>query len=411
MEARTITTRCCIAGGGPAGMMLGYLLARAGIDVLVLEKHEDFFRDFRGDTVHPSTLEVMHELGILDAFLRLPHQEVRDLGAQIGTDWIKFVDLRHVPGTCKFLAFMPQWDFLNFVAGQGRTFSSFHLEMCAEATDLMRDGERVTGVRATTPAGELIVNADLVVGADGRQSRLRDRSGLATINLGAPMDVMWFRLPRRDDDPGQAFGRVDAGVLLVMIDRGDYYQCGYIIPKGQFETVKARGIEQLRADIAGLAPFLADRTGALRDWNDVSLLTVAVNRLTRWHVPGLLFIGDAAHAMSPIGGVGINLAVQDAVAAANILAEPLRERRLDESHLAAVQQRRMFPTRMTQGLQVLVQDRVLIPVLRTKKRLRAPFILRLFDRFALLRRIPAYVVGIGFRPEHVTSPLIRSGRS
>ncbi|MBV8645164.1 MAG: FAD-dependent oxidoreductase [Candidatus Eremiobacteraeota bacterium] len=404
MATTTMTTRCCIAGGGPAGIMLGYLMARAGVDVVILEKHEDFFRDFRGDTVHPSTLDVMYELGILDEFLRVPHQEVRDLGAQIGKDWIKFVDLRHVPTHCKFLAFMPQWDFLNFLSAQGRKFPAFHLEMRTEAVDLIRDGERITGVRATTPSGELGVYADLVVAADGRHSTLRDRSGLPLRTFGAPMDVLWFRLPREEADPGQAFGRVDAGVLMVMIDRGDYYQCGYIIPKGSYDAVKARGIEAFRAEVAALAPFLRSRVDTVRDWNDVSLLEVAVNRLDRWHLPGFLCIGDAAHAMSPVGGVGINLAIQDAVATANICAEPLRDRQFDESNLEAVQRRRMPPTRFTQALQVQVQDRVLIPVLRDRRQLSAPLVMRLFDRVELLRRIPAYVVGVGFRPEHVRSP-------
>src|SRR6478735_5368013 len=322
--AGTITTRCCVAGGGPAGMMLGFLLARAGIDVIVLEKHADFLRDFRGDTIHPSTLELMHELGMLDEFLKLPHQEVSRLSFQVGAERIPMVDFRHLPVRCKFIALMPQWDFLNFLARQGRGYAAFHLLMETEATDLISDGGRVVGLRAKIPDGELEIRADLVIGCDGRHSTVRERAGFTVEDIGAPIDVLWFRVSRKNGDTEETSGHIEAGQMMVMLNRGDYWQCAYVIPKGGIEAVQREGLPAFRERVLALSPFLSDRVGELKSFDDIKLLTVAIDRLRQWHRPGLLCIGDAAHAMSPVGGVGVNLAVQDAVAAANILAEPLR---------------------------------------------------------------------------------------
>ncbi len=405
LSGEPIRTGCCIAGGGPAGMMLGFLLARGGVDVLVLEKHADFLRDFRGDTIHPSTLEVMHELGLLEEFLRRPHQELSRLDAQIGDTRLTIADFSHLPTKCKFIAFMPQWDFLNFLAEQGRRYPTFHLRMETEVTGLILEGGRVTGVEASTSQGSLRVEADLVVGADGRSSIVRELAGLEIIDLGAPMDALWMQVPKAPDDPGQTFGRIAAGQILVLIDRGNYWQCAYVIPKGKFEDIRGRGLPALREAIATLAPFLRDRVGELRDWTDVKLLTVKVDRLRQWYRPGLLCLGDAAHAMSPIGGVGINLAIQDAVAAANILALPLRHGSATPGPLRAVQRRRELPTRLTQGVQVFVQNRVIRNVLSSKQQqITLPLALRLLRRWHWLQRIPAYLVGLGVRPEHVRVP-------
>ncbi len=392
-------------------MMLGFLLARAGVDVEVLEKHGDFLRDFRGDTVHPSTLEVMYELGLLERFLKLPHQELQELAGQVGSEAVTIADFRHVPTHCKFIALMPQWDFLDFIAVEAKRYAGFHLRMRAEVTELIQENGKVAGVRAKTPEGMLEVRAELTIGADGRHSVVRERAGLEVINLGAPIDVLWMRIRRRGSDPGQTFGHVDAGKMLVMLDREEYWQCAYVIPKGGFDEMPQKGIEALREDIAKLSPFLRDRVGELRDWKDVSLLTVTVDRLQRWHLPGLLCIGDAAHAMSPVGGVGINLAIQDAVAAANILSEKLRDGTVRESDLRAVQRRRMFPTRATQRLQVFVQNRVIQRVLATTKPLALPWPMKLVRRWPVLRRILPRIVGVGFRPEHVKTPEAKNGLS
>ena len=399
--SETIETRCCIAGGGPAGMMLGFLLARAGVDVVVLEKHGDFLRDFRGDTVHPSTLDVMYELGILERFLKLPHQEVRELSAQVGNDTVPIADFSHLPTHCKFAALMPQWDFLDFIAAEAKRYSQFHLRMQAEATELIRDGERIVGVTAKTPEGMLEIRAELTVGADGRHSTVRERAGLEVMDIGAPMDVLWMRLSRKESDPAQTFGHVDAGKMLVMLNREDYWQCAFVIPKGEFDEIQRKGLPAFREEIAEFSPWMRDRVGELRDWKDVSLLTVTVDRLKRWHLPGLLCIGDAAHAMSPVGGVGINLAIQDAVATANILAKKLRDGTVQESDLQAVQRRRMFPTRATQAIQVAVQNRLIKRILGGTKPLTAPWPMKLMRRWKVLRRILPRIVGVGFRPEHV----------
>jgi 2-polyprenyl-6-methoxyphenol hydroxylase-like FAD-dependent oxidoreductase len=400
----TIEVRCCVAGGGPAGMMLGYLLARAGVDVLVLEKHADFLRDFRGDTVHPSTLEVMHELGLLDEFLKRPHQEVRRLTGYVGGEPVMIADFSHLPTRCHFIALMPQWDFLDFLAEQARRYAAFQLKMQAKVTELIEEDGRVVGVRAETPDGPLAVRSTLVVGCDGRHSTVRERAGLKVNDVGAPIDVLWMRLSRRPDDPEQPAGWFDRGRILVMIDRGNYWQCAFVIPKGGYELVRDRGLDALREDIADIAPFVGRRVGELRTWDDVKLLTVVVDRLRRWDRPGLLCIGDAAHAMSPVGGVGINLAIQDAVAAANLLAAPLRAGRVMERDLRRVQRRREFPTRVTQWLQVLVQNRVLRRVLQSRERLSLPLPLRLLRKLPFLARGPARLVGLGVRPEHVRTP-------
>jgi 2-polyprenyl-6-methoxyphenol hydroxylase-like FAD-dependent oxidoreductase len=399
-----VQTRCCIAGSGPAGMMLAWLLARMGVDVFVLEKHADFLRDFRGDTIHPSTLELMYELGTLDEFLRRPHQELRELAGQVGPETVTIADFTHLPTHCRFLALMPQWDFLNFVTEQARRYPTFHLKMQAEVTDLIIEKGMVAGVRAKTPDSGLEIRAPLTIGADGRHSVVRQRAGLEVKNLGAPMDVMWMRISRHPDDPGQTFGRFDRGRILVLINREDYWQCAFVIAKGTVDEIRHRGLSSFREQIAGLAPFLRDRVEELCDWNDISLLTVTVDHLVRWSRAGLLCIGDAAHAMSPIGGVGINLAIQDAVATANLLGKKLLRGSLSEGELHAVQQRRLFPTWATQRVQVAVQNNVIGRVLGLPKPLTLPWPLKLLRRWPILRRIPARLVGLGIRPEHVKTP-------
>jgi 2-polyprenyl-6-methoxyphenol hydroxylase-like FAD-dependent oxidoreductase len=396
-----LRTQCCIVGGGPAGTMLGLLLARAGVKVVVLEKHGDFLRDFRGDTIHPSTLEVMGEIGLLDDFLKLPHHRLSRFAAQFGERRVAIADLSHLPVRCPYIAMMPQWDFLDFLAAHGKDLPGFSLLMHAEARELIEENGRVAGVRATVNDGEQEIRADLVVGADGRHSIVRERAGFQVKEIGAPMDVMWFQLPHKPSDVSEVMGRFDAGSIFVMLDRGDYWQCAYVIPKGTAEAVRAAGIEKLRALIVRLMPFLADRVDTLKGIDDLKLLTVGVDRLEKWWRPGVICIGDAAHTMSPIGGVGINLAIQDAVAASNILAAPLREGRLADADLAAVQARRLFPARATQAAQVFIQNRVIVPALAGKGAIRAPWPVLLLDRFPLLRRLPARLMAMGVRPEHV----------
>jgi len=390
-------------------MMLGFLLARSAIDVVVLEKHADFLRDFRGDTIHPSTLELMYELGLLEEFLRRPHQKTREIAGQVGDETVAIGDFTHLPTHCKFLALMPQWDFLNFLAERGKRYPEFHLRMQAEAVDLIEENGRIVGARAKTAAGQLEIRSGLTVGADGRRSIVRERAGLAVMDLGAPMDVLWMRVSRRPGDPGQTLGRAAAGRIFIMIDREEYWQCGYVIPKGAAEEIRNRGIEKFHEELVSMAPFLADRIAELRDWNDVSLLTVKVDRLKKWFRPGLLCIGDSAHAMSPVGGVGINLAIQDAVAAANILVPKLATGKLSESDLELVQRRREFPTRATQKLQIAVQNRVIRRVLGSAAPLKLPLAMRLLGRFPSLRRIPARVIGVGFRPEHIRTNDVHRG--
>ena len=385
-------------------MMLGFLLARAGIDVIVLEKHKDFLRDFRGDTIHPSTLELMHELGLLTEFLKLPHEKAEVLTGRYGNFPVTIADFRHLPTQSKFIALMPQWDFLNFLADHGRRYPGFRLLMEAEATDLIEEGGRVAGVRAMTPNGPLDIRSALVVGCDGRHSTVREKAGLAVETLGAPMDVLWFRLLHKAGDIQQTGGVFLPGRIFVTLNRGDYWQCAYVIPKGSIEEVHRCGLPAFRADIASAVPDFADRVGEITDWDQVKLLTVAVDRLNHWHRPGLLCIGDAAHAMSPIGGVGVNLAVQDAVAAANILAEPLRNGVVTDETLQSVQDRRTFPTRATQRMQIFMQNNIISAVLSGKGTFDPPLLLRLLQTFPVLRRIPARLLGLGIRPEHIRTP-------
>src|SRR5665213_660502 len=400
-----IKTTCCIAGGGPAGMMLAFLLARAGVPVVVLEKHADFLRDFRGDTVHPSTLEMMHELGLLDEFLKLPHSQVDHVSMQIGADVITIGNFSTLPVHCKFIALMPQWDFLNFLVRHGKRYPTFDLRMRAEAADLIEEGGGVVGLRAKTPEGQLEIRADLVVGCDGRHSIVRERAGFEVEDIGAPMDVMWFRLPRNQSDGGEVVGHIESGRMLVMLNRDDYWQCAFVIPKGSADAVRSRGLDKFRATVGDMTPFdVSDRLNTIKDWDDVKLLTVAIDRLRSWYKPGLICIGDAAHAMSPIGGVGINLAVQDAVASANILAEPLRRGAVTVDTLKAVQQRREFPTRFTQRVQITLQNNLIGPALQgTGQRPRAPLLMKMMQ-WPLLRRIPGRVLALGVRPEHIRTP-------
>ena len=400
-SAASIKTTCCIAGGGPAGMMLGFLLARAGLAVTVLEKHADFLRDFRGDTVHPSTLELMYELGLLDEFLKMPHEKVDHLTGQIGTERITIADFSHLPTHCRFIALMPQWHFLNFLAAQGKRYPNFDLRMRTEATDLIEQDGRVAGLRAKAPDGDLEIGADLVVGCDGRHSTVRERAGLRVDDMGAPIDVLWFRISRHSEDSSETFGHIEAGRMMVMLNRGNYWQCAYVIPKGKIDDIKQKGLPAFRDSVVYMSSSLRDRIDEIKSWDDVKLLTVAVDRLREWHRSGLICIGDAAHAMSPVGGVGINLAVQDAVATANILVEPLKAGRVTRGHLQAVQRRRSPPVRAIQWMQVQVQNNVLASALATAQQPAVPFALKLLRWFPVLRRIPARLVGMGIRPEHI----------
>jgi 2-polyprenyl-6-methoxyphenol hydroxylase-like FAD-dependent oxidoreductase len=403
---RSIKVRCCIVGGGPAGMMLGYLLGRAGIDVVVLEKHADFFRDFRGDTVHPSTLQVMDELGLSDGFLKLPHQRLQTLDGMFGGTAVRIADLSRLDVKFPFIAFMPQWDFLNFLRECGKRFASLKVMMNTEAVDLIRDGDRIAGVKAKTRDGIIDIEADLTIACDGRHSLVRERAGLAIEEIGAPMDVLWFRAGRRENENERLFARIDPGKMMVTFDRGYYWQCAYVIAKGQYDAVKARGLPALLDDIARMAPILKSGLSDVKSWDDVKLLTVAINRLQRWTQPGLLCIGDAAHAMSPVGGVGVNLAVQDAVATANLLASKLATGCPSQDELDAVQRRRAFPVRMTQWMQVVVQNNIVNAALKPGNQpLKVPLAMRLVTAVPWLQGITARFVAIGVRPEHVQSPV------
>jgi 2-polyprenyl-6-methoxyphenol hydroxylase-like FAD-dependent oxidoreductase len=403
---RTMKVRCCVVGGGPAGMMLGYLLGRAGIDVVVLEKHANFFRDFRGDTVHPSTLQVMDELGLIDGFLKLPHQRLQTLDGMFGGTAVRIADLRRLDAKYPFIAFMPQWDFLNFLRESGRAFPSLEVMMSTEATELIRRGEAIAGVRASTPVGPIEIEADLTVACDGRHSTVRERAGLMVEEIGAPMDVLWFRAGRRLDETENVFARVEPGKMMITFDRGDYWQCAYVIAEGQYEAVEARGLPALLDDVVRMAPILKSGISDVKGWDDVKLLTVAINRLGRWTLPGLLCIGDAAHAMSPVGGVGVNLAVQDAVATANLLADKLMRSCPSEDELGAVQRRRAFPVKMTQRMQVVVQNNIIRSALQPGNQpLKVPLIVRLITALPWLQGIPARFIALGVRPEHVHSPV------
>ena len=402
---RTIKTRCCIVGGGPAGMMLGYLLGRAGVETLVLEKHADFFRDFRGDTVHPSTLQVMHELGLIDGFLKLPHQQLQKMEARFGDTTIRIADLSRVKANYPFIAFMPQWDFLNFLRESGKKFPHLKVLMNADATDLIRSGDTVAGVLADTAEGPVEIHADLTIGCDGRHSMVRSRADLEVEEIAAPMDVLWFRAGRHADENENLFGRIEPGKMMVTFDRGEYWQCAYVIAKGQYDALKARGLDSFRNDVIGMAPILTSGMADVKSWDDVKLLTVTINRLKRWSRPGLLCIGDAAHAMSPVGGVGVNLAVQDAVATANLLAEKLVSGCPDEQELDAVRRRRAFPMRMTQAMQVFAQNNIISIALKPGNRpLKPPLFARIVNAVPWLQGVTARFLAIGVRPEHVTSP-------
>ncbi len=399
-----IRTRCVVVGGGPAGMMTGYLLARAGVQVAVLEKHPDFNRDFRGDTIHPSTLELMHELGLLDEFLKLPHQELRELRGVINGHPIPIADFSRLPTYCKFIAFMPQWDFLNFLSAQAKRFSTFALYMQHEVTDLLFENDRVIGVGAKTPEGASEFRADLVIGADGRHAVTHVRAGLEIREFGAPIDVLWMRISKRTGDPEQSLGFFRHGKFLVLLDRGDYFQVGFVIPKGGFDEIKQRGLPELHRDIVELGPFLQDRITELDDWSKIKLLSVQINRLQRWCRDGLLCIGDNAHAMSPAGGVGINLALQDAVATANLLADKLKAGPVSVADLEQVQARREWPTRIIQTMQTFIHRRV-VTGRESKGGDSLPIFARLFQWFPPLRVIPARFIGMGPRPEHIQSPV------
>jgi 2-polyprenyl-6-methoxyphenol hydroxylase-like FAD-dependent oxidoreductase len=403
-----IRTRCLVVGGGPAGIMLAYLLARGGIDVVVIEKHADFLRDFRGDTIHPSTLGLMNELGLLDRFLTLPHGTIKTLTGTIGGETLTVADFTGLPAPMNQLVIMPQWDFLRFLADEGRKNPHFTLKMKWAATALMEQAGRIVGVHVDTPDGPAAIEADLVVACDGRHSTIRAAAGLKPHDIGAPMDVMWFSLPRGEDDTLMAGGYFDQGAILVAIDRGDLWQCGYVIPKGGDAKVRAAGLDAFRERIAAIEPKLRGRLAALASMDDVKLLTVGVDRLERWHKPGLLLIGDAAHTMSPVGGVGINLAVQDAVASANLLVGKLRAGVPTDDDLAAVQGRREFPAKATQAAQVFIQNRIVTHMLTATERPHPPLILRALAATRWFARIPARAIGMGVRPEHI-SPDILSG--
>jgi len=403
---RSIKVRCCIVGGGPAGMMLGYLLGRAGIDVVVLEKHADFFRDFRGDTVHPSTLQIMDELGLIDGFLRLPHQRLQRLEAMFGGTLVRVADLSRLHTKYPFIAFMPQWDFLNFLRDNGRRFPSLKVMMSTEATDLIYRGETISGVHASTLDGAIDIEADLIIACDGRHSTLRERAGLEVEEIGAPMDVLWFRAGSGRDVADKVFARVEPGKMMVTFDRGEYWQCAFVIAKGQYEAVKARGLQALLDDVVRMAPTLRSGITDVKNWDDIKLLSVAINRLRRWARPGLLCIGDAAHAMSPVGGVGVNLAVQDAVATANLLVEKIKAGRPSEEELDAVRRRREFPVKVTQKLQVAVQNQIISGALKPNDHpLSVPLVVRLISAMPWLQAIPARIIALGVRPEHVHSPV------
>ena len=405
LEASRAT--CCIVGGGPAGVMTGYLLARSGVQVVIVEKHKDFFRDFRADTVHPSTLRLFDELGLLQQLLKIPHQEYRSISLKFGASQFKLADFSHLPTQCKFIALMPQWDLLNFLTEQGKQFPGFNLHLEHEATGLIQSGGRVRGVEAKTPEGNVQIAAELVIGCDGRHSAIRDSAKMETMELGVPIDALWFRIARKKDDPEASLGNVNYGKALILINRGEYFQAGLIISKGSFDRIRQNSLTAFQHQITQIAPWLGDRVSDLKDWNQIKLLSVQINRLKRWHQPGLLCIGDAAHAMSPAGGVGINLAVQDAVATANLLAKPLLEGNLTEENLAQVQQRREFPARVTQQMQVFAHKGI-VAVFQDSGPAEPPWQLRLAAGLPGLPLLVGRIVGIGIRPEHIqTKPVSR----
>ncbi len=404
-----INTTCCISGGGPAGIMLGFLLARAGIETTVLEKWPDFFRDFRGDTIHPSIMEILFELGLLEDFLKLPHSEIKQVEAEIGSEKITLADFSHLKLHCPFIAFIPQWDFLNFITAQAKKYPAFHLMMETEVVNVIKNNGTVIGIKAKNKNGDFEIHSKLVVCADGRNSILRDKAGFTPKAYGAPIDVLWFRILRKATDSASVLGKVDLGKIMIMLNRGEYWQCAFIIRKGDFENIKNAGIDSFRKDIAEVAPMLADRVQEIKDWEQVKLLTVTVDHLEKWYGPGILFIGDSAHAMSPIGGVGINLAIQDAIAAANILVPAFLNGDIVGAQnfvplLAKIQKRRGFPVRIIQRVQVLIQNNVIDRILGNHVHIKAPWLLKQVKRFPFLRRIPAYMIGRGLRMEHIKTP-------
>ena len=403
-----ITTRCCIVGGGPAGMMLGYLLARAGVDVIVLEKHSDFFRDFRGDTIHPSTMEILNELGLLKEFLKLPHNETEKVGLKIEDEELTIADFTKLNTVSPFMGFMPQWDFLNFLATNAKEYKNFKLMMDSEAYDLIEDGERITGVEIKNKDKKVRINADLVIGADGRESILREKSKLKVKNLGVPIDVLWFRLSKKDDNKEKSLGYINGGKMFVLLDRDTYWQCAYIIKKGDFDHIKKEGLDKFRNDISGSNSILAPHVHELKSWDQVKLLTVEVDYLKKWHRDGLLFIGDAAHAMSPVAGVGINLAIQDAVGAANVLIPAFGRGEVSVSDLEKIQGRRYRPARIVQRLQVIIHKKVLMRILNEKNIIKPPLPLRILSRYSVLQKLPARIIGLGFRMEHIDKELFPS---
>ena len=400
-----IETECCVVGGGPAGMMAGYLFARAGVKTVVLEKHGDFLRDFRGDTVHPSTLEIMHELGLAEAFLKRPHQKAERLGGNFGEKHLRIADFTGIKAHYPFIALMPQWDFLDFLADAAKKLPSFSLRMNTEATDLIEEDGRIAGVRAAGPKGDIEIRAKLTIGADGRHSTVRDRSGLKVLDIGAPIDVFWFRVDRDPEQGEDVLFNAAAGRIVVTIDRGDYWQCTYVIAKDGAPKIRAAGLDAFRRSVIDAVPWLAPHIDQIASWDDVKLLTVTVDRLEKWSRPGLVMIGDSAHAMSPIGGVGINLAIQDAVACANLLSGPLAAGTLTDADLERVRERRLWPTRVVQFAQVQAHRLILTPLLKSGRRdPQPPLFIRVISALPWLQRRFASWVGLGVRPEHVHSP-------